>query len=137
MKVVINNCYGGFSLSPAAVKWIAEKQGKPCYFYKSEFDKESGETIYVPVLDGFEAGLFWVASTESDPAKVSYSENVIDNRDICRHDPLLVQAVKKLKAKANGSCAKLKIVDIPDDVEYIIQEYDGIEWIAEKHRTWN
>ena len=33
--------------------------------------------------------------------------------------------------------AKLKIVEIPDDVEWIIEEYDGKEWIAEDHRRWS
>ena len=27
-------------------------------------------------------------------------------------------------------------VEIPDDVEWQIEEYDGSEWIAEKHRIW-
>jgi hypothetical protein len=27
-------------------------------------------------------------------------------------------------------------VDIPDDVKWQIEEYDGNEWIAESHRTW-
>ena len=36
----------------------------------------------------------------------------------------------------SGRFAELKVVEIPDDVEYIIEEYDGIEWIAEKHRIW-
>ena len=53
-----------------------------------------------------------------------------------REDPVLIQIVKELEEKANYSYSKLKIVDIPENVEYIIQEYDGVEWIAEKHRTW-
>jgi len=32
--------------------------------------------------------------------------------------------------------SKLKIVEIPDDVKWHIGEYDGIEWVAENHRTW-
>ena len=27
-------------------------------------------------------------------------------------------------------------VEIPDDVEWQIEEYDGTEHISEKHRTW-
>ena len=37
----------------------------------------------------------------------------------------------------NDGYSELKVVEIPDDVEYDIQEYDGNEWVAEKHRTWS
>jgi hypothetical protein len=55
---------------------------------------------------------------------------------INRDDPRLIECVEKLGLEANSGYSELKIVEIPDDVEWIIQEYDGIEWIAEKHRTW-
>lgn len=32
--------------------------------------------------------------------------------------------------------ADLKIVEIPPDVDWEINEYDGVEWVAETHRTW-
>lgn len=38
---------------------------------------------------------------------------------------------------AYGDCADLKIVEIPDDVEWVIEEYDGIEYVSEVHRTWS
>jgi hypothetical protein len=38
--------------------------------------------------------------------------------------------------EANGRFSELKVVDIPDDVEWQIDEYDDLEWVAEKHRTW-
>jgi hypothetical protein len=28
------------------------------------------------------------------------------------------------------------VVEIPDDVNWQVEEYDGMEHIAEKHRTW-
>lgn len=56
--------------------------------------------------------------------------------DIERNDPLLIQVVEELQEKANGSCAKLKIVEIPDGIEWEIDEYDGQESIHEKHDTW-
>ena len=37
---------------------------------------------------------------------------------------------------ADGSCAKLEIVEIPDGVDWTVEEYDGNEHIAESHRTW-
>lgn len=33
MEIVINVCYGGFSLSPEATKLLAAKKGKECYFF--------------------------------------------------------------------------------------------------------
>jgi hypothetical protein len=53
-----------------------------------------------------------------------------------RTNCLLIEAVKKLKKKANGIDADLKIVEIPNDIEWTISGCNGGEWIAEKHRTW-
>lgn len=58
------------------------------------------------------------------------------DRDIPRDDPYLITIVKELGTSANGPHASLKIVEIPADVEWQVEEYDGSEWIAEKHRTW-
>lgn len=57
--------------------------------------------------------------------------------DIERDDPYLVQVVREMGSSANGKYAKLKIVEIPGDIEWEIAEYDGNEWVAEKHRTWS
>jgi len=56
--------------------------------------------------------------------------------EISRDDNYLVKIVKDMGDLANGPCSRLKIVEIPADVDWIIQEYDGIEWVAEAHRTW-
>jgi hypothetical protein len=61
-------------------------------------------------------------------------------RDIPRDDPMLVQVIQTLGEQASsGSYAMLEIIEIPDDIPadgWTIQDYDGIEWVAEKHRTW-
>jgi len=94
MKVVINNCYGGFSLSDAGITRYLELKG-----------------IEVP------------------------DKNFYD-RDIPRDDPALIQVVQEMGDAVNNYTSDLKIVEIPDDVEWQIEEYDGNEWVAEKHRTW-
>jgi len=53
-----------------------------------------------------------------------------------RADPLLVAVVEKLDWEADGLRAELKIVEIPDGIEWAIEESDGIEWVAEVHRRW-
>lgn len=56
--------------------------------------------------------------------------------DIDRDDPHLVQVVRDMGLEANGQFASLKIVEVPADVLWEIDEYDGLEWVAEQHRTW-
>jgi hypothetical protein len=58
-------------------------------------------------------------------------------REIARDDPDLVAVVRELGAKANSRFADLRVVEVPDDVEWEIAEYDGSEHVAEKHRTWS
>jgi len=53
-----------------------------------------------------------------------------------RSNPRLVECVLKLGAEASGFCADLRVVDVPDDVEWEISDYDGNEHVAENHRTW-
>ena len=53
-----------------------------------------------------------------------------------RSNPALVRCVETLKEDSFGVYAHLKVVEIPDDVKWHIEEYDGVEWVAEDHRTW-
>ena len=53
-----------------------------------------------------------------------------------RSDPRLVECVESLKEKSWGRYAELKVVEIPSGVEWVIEEYDGREWVSEVHRTW-
>ena len=53
-----------------------------------------------------------------------------------RDNPKLIDVVETLGTKAFGQCSNLVIVEVPDDVEWFIDEYDGWETIREKHRTW-
>lgn len=57
--------------------------------------------------------------------------------EIARDNPQLVQIVEQLGERADTRYSQLKVVEIPDDVEWQIEEYDGMEHIAEAHRTWN
>ena len=56
--------------------------------------------------------------------------------DIPRDDKLLVMLVEKM-TPAEREIQGLKVVEIPDDVEWEINEHDGNEWVAEKHRRWS
>jgi hypothetical protein len=118
MKVVINRCYGGFGLSDDAIMRYAELKGINLVMEPSD-SKIMGATFYV---DGI----------KDDAHYFSYYDLSSD-----RSDPFLIQVVEEMGDKANGWAADLSIVDIPEEVEWTIEEYDGIEWVAEKHRTWS
>ena len=57
--------------------------------------------------------------------------------EIQRDDPHLVQTIQELGEAANNRYSELKVVEVPDGVEWTIHEYDGREWVAEAHRTWS
>jgi hypothetical protein len=52
-----------------------------------------------------------------------------------RHHPLLVQVVEELGAKANGPCARLKVVEI--ELSYEVSDYDGKETVEVNGNLWD
>ena len=60
-----------------------------------------------------------------------------DEWDIPRDHPVLVRLVQELRDEVNTRFSELKIVEIPDGIEWTVCEYDGLEWVAEAHRTWS
>jgi len=91
MKVVINDCYGGFGLTDAALEEYKDRKGI------------------------------------TDPNFYYY--------DIPRDCPVLVEMVER--GDVDGTFSDLKVVEIPDGVNWYIAEYDGLEHVAERHRTWS
>lgn len=57
-------------------------------------------------------------------------------RLVPRDDAKLVRVVEELRGEANGHCAELKVVAIPDEVQWEIRKTDGVEHVSEVHRTW-
>ena len=71
-------------------------------------------------------------------AGISADDEHFYDGSIERNDPILLQVIDQLGIDAcTGAYAKLKVVEIPDDVEWEIGEYDGKEHVAECHRTWS
>jgi len=112
MKVVINTKVGGFRPSSDAVQ---------LYYQRKGFERHSRISTEF---------LCYVDPTDSE-------KNFHTSTSICRHDPIFIGVVEELKEKANTIVCELKVVDIPDGIDYIIVDrFDGSEYIAEKHKTW-
>jgi hypothetical protein len=56
---------------------------------------------------------------------------------VARNDLLLVEAVERLGDEANGEFSELKIVEVPDDISWEIEDYDGKEHVSECHGQWS
>jgi hypothetical protein len=98
-KIVYNACYGGFSLSDAAIRRYAEIKGLDL----------------VAIQNGY--SLDWQTA----------AGEYFSSRDIPRDDKALVQVVEEMQEAANGLCADLAIEDVPSSTLYRIDEYDGME----------
>lgn len=107
MKLVINRCLGGFNLSLAAIAQLVE-WGDPVAIKYSDQEREYGN-----------------------------KPSTMNRTDHERHDPMLIRVVEKLGDAASGDCAALRIIEIPDGIEYEIDEYAGMESVHEKHRSWS
>ena len=152
MKVVINKCYGGFSISALAVKRIAELQGRACYFYiysgdnlipiKIEDIQKSGSSLWsaydIPDASSLRHKKAWSEMTDDERHESNelHEKHSISERPDKRDDHILVRVVEELGSGANGRSANLEVVEIPDGVDYEVEEYDGMESIHEKHRAW-
>lgn len=101
--VVRNACFGGFSLSRAAVLRARELSGNPQW---------GGPTIKGDAADG------WTCDRD-----YGYLDG------IARHDAVLVAVVREMGTDANGDCADLRIEDVGTS-PYRIDEYDGRETVV-------
>ena len=111
-RVVINKCFGGIRLSDSAVLRYGELAGLNLV----SIDKGYFNQWYIDSVD---------------------DEKYFSMYNIARDDPILIQVVEELGESSWGSCAQLKIIEIPDNIKWEIEEYDGQEWVSEVHRTWS
>lgn len=118
MKIVINCDYGGFGLSRKALHAL-RAMGNTHALKETDIGEKYPSSDYVRER----------VLTDTDSDSFLYS--------IPRNDPDLIKIVEDLGSECNARFASLKIVEIPDDVDWEIEEYDGNEWVSEKHRRWS
>lgn len=141
-KVVINNCFGGFGLSKEACELYWNIKGQLVWIEEDIKFKSMGLfTVWlVPPeerIESKEESFYEMSMDERKDYNEKYSLQTWCAREIGRDDPTLIRVVEQLGAAANGSHAELRIVEIPDGVNWYIEEYDGNEHVAERHRTWS
>jgi hypothetical protein len=105
IKMVINRCYGGYSLSEKAIKRLRELGSEAAI--KCAIISETNEWGDV-VTDGWGGRAFYPK--------------------IERHDPLLVQVVEELGKEASGECADLRVVTAHINIG--VNDHDGMERVS-------
>lgn len=146
MKVVINDCYGGFGLSYEALYRLIQMNSKVIKKMSIEeftngrlktfkdIVKEDKWLKYREYKDGFYVDDFGSAMYKDD--YVYFLDDDRKVRSKVRSHPDLIKIVEEMGDKASDKLSKLRIIEIPDDVKWEIEEYDGMEWVSEKHRIW-
>lgn len=139
MKIVINKCYGGFGLSHEGVRRYAKE---------ANIDIKYRDVTGLPIEERLEDEIVKVLplkvmdETPTNPGDlfgVSYYSNgdYWHELNIPRNDPALVRVVEDDSKLVSSRYGELKVVEIPDGVEWEIEEYDGSEWVSEVHQTWS
>jgi len=82
-------------------------------------------------LQEADLGTYWPLGVDLRDASLNRCGALIP-----RDDERLVRVVEELGEEANGHAAELKVVAIPDDVQWVIAKADGVEHVSEVHRTW-
>lgn len=138
MKIVLNKCYGGFGLSPKAIKYYLKLKGKECYFYK---DINYKSNIYNKITDLNSKDASYTNTFTKDLGDSfsgsdwkKYQEYYFYYNDIPRDDPDLIKTVEDLGKEANGECAELEVVEF--NLNWDISDYDGIETLHFNGSTW-
>lgn len=135
MKVAINACFGGFNLSRQAERMLVamECQHMKRYEPKEYFGgKPNWEEEFKKDQERPEDGV-WPRSLVIEGMIINDDHRHNDGSRAC---PALVAVIETMGADANGPCAKLEVIEIPDGVDFVVEEYDGSESIHEKHRSW-
>jgi len=126
-EYVINDSFGGFNLSNEACEYLMDKKGWPLFYYDSDIEEIENEFKESKLDNPYKIVKFSNKSVCGD----NYTQMADTDENLYfRNHPDVIEVVRKLKKKANGNYAKLKIVKCPHspDSDLIeIAEYDGLE----------
>lgn len=141
MKVVVNRCFGGFGLSDKAIEMIMKRKGLNCFRYKqTKYNCRDGVEEYTK-CNSFEddiIGDYYLTKDLGEKIdKIPNEYFWYYGSKLERTDSDLIAVIEEIGEKeASGRFAELEVVEIPDDVNWEIDDYDGIETIHEVHRSW-
>lgn len=136
MKVILNKCYGGFSVSPKVYELYAKAIGKKTYFYNMQYSDGIVKYIKTDEPTFFSSCFLRDYGDVVQENEINWTKENLHIDGDYREDEKLIKIIEELGEDANTQYSNLKIVEIPDGMQYVIDDYDGIETLHEDVETW-
>ncbi|MBC2037906.1 hypothetical protein [Listeria marthii] len=140
MKIILNKCFGGFTLSHIAFLHLCELKRIDVHAY---LVKENEGTFQFKKIDK------WYKTSNNLSEHIRYLKNELPKLELSlqenhnfleyvnldldganRADLDLIRTVEIFGGAANTIYSKLTVVEIPDGNDFIIHEYDGFESVV-------
>lgn len=126
-RVVYNACFGGFGLKNEAVEWVRENVDE----LRNEYPEDAVDELARQTLPG-------ETYRDGSGPKQDWKESINDLY-LSRDNPLLADIVNGdcgYDGRVSGRHSSLRVAEVPDGVEWTIDQYDGKETVSEKSRTF-
>ena len=132
MKIILNKQSDGiFSVSDKGYRLYCEKIGKTAYLYNEykydmgylyriDNDTDKDNRHYVCCVKDY--GKYFVKESELKEKDILYL-----SADEYRENPILVEVVEELGKEASDKYSDLRVINIPDNVDYTIDTQNGVE----------
>lgn len=151
-KVIINKCFGGYGFEPFTIQKYAEAKGVKLIWYTrdhkydarypkekwvktniEEIEREEGLRMEnLPLVD--DMGDSFIFDLSGDMFQRLVYQLPQDHES--RTDPILIEIIERYGDMNRHGCHAPTVIEVPDGVEWIIYEYDGLESLHEAHRVF-
>ncbi len=134
--MILNKCFGGFVVSGKCYDLYAKKKGIVLHKYLPE---EDGDDFVKVTGERKEVFTRYTTKDYGDRVKVEKFDwrTCIQLDGAYRTDGALIECIEELGDEASvEGFSELRIVEVPDDLNYVVDEYDGLETLHEAVRTW-
>lgn len=151
-KVIINKCFGGYGFEPFTIQKYAEAKGAQLFWYTRDYTYDAGRlkekwnrtTIdEIEKQGGLRMGNWPLIEDMGDSFIFEWEGEMFDRlvyqlptNGESRTDPVLIDIIEKYGDKNRHGCHAPTVIEVPDGVEWVVDEYDGMESLHEAHRIF-